>query len=639
MTVPAFRSLRAFLDFLSARGELAVIDREVDPHLEICEIADRVMKQPGGGKALLFTRVRGSELPVAVNVWGSERRIAWALGAETLSEIEERVRKLLDVRPPTGWRDALSMAGRLLEARHALPRRVRRAPCQEIVEREVDLGRLPVLTTWPDDGGPFVTLPMVFTRDPDGRRNCGMYRMQVFDARSTGMHWQRHKDGRRHADARGGGRLEVAVALGGPPALTYAASAPLPPEIFEMLFAGYLQRRRVPMVRCRTVDLEVPAEADIVLEGWVDPGETRIEGPFGDHTGYYSQADQYPVFHVECVTRRRDAIYPATIVGKPPMEDAYLGLATERLFLPMVQKVLGELSDLRLPVECCFHNLALVSIRKHFPGHARKTVSALWGLGQMMFTKAAVAVDADVALRDYRGILDVIDKNWWSRRDTLVSSGPLDTLDHASGAQHLGGKIALDATRKIEQETVAELDARGLDSTIPGGKVPVAASAQGPSAGARTDAAVLGAWTLDRDRFPEVRALRVPAAAGGHVALVAIDKRAARAGRDLLGRLRAGDMPPETLLVLVFDELGPLETLGEAALVASNNVDPARDAVFLGGPDEAGASTTRPGGALGLDATRKGDEEGYGRGAWPALIVQDPAVVARVESYWKELGL
>ena len=577
-----------------------MVDREVDPHLEICEIADRAMRSPGGGRALLFTRVKGSEFPVAVNILGSERRMAWALGSETLREVESRVAAIAELEPPRGPGEAWSAVRALAALRHAPAKGVRRGPCQEVVEPSVDLRRLPVLTTWPGDAGPFITWPMVFSRSPSGKSNCGMYRMQVFDATTTGMHWQRQKDGRRHAQE-AARRIPVAVALGGPPALTWAASAPLPPDVFEMLLAGFLQRRRVPMVRCGIHDLRVPAESDFVLEGWVDPAELRREGPFGDHTGYYSQADDYPVFRVERITRRRDAIFPATVVGIPPKEDGFMGLATERIFLPLLRRVHGEIRDMRLPPEGVFHNLVLAGIRKRFPAHAHKAFHAVWGTGQMMFTKAMVALDEGTDLADPRAVLDSLDKNWHAARDTVLSAGPADTLDHA-GVPDRGGKNGLDATTKIPGED------------------------QGPRS----------AGDSDRANFPDglpagvLRAV-LPEGADGRVLLVLLDKVRAWQGRSLLESLRPGDLSPRVLLVAAFDDPQALEDGRMAMVVGGANFEPSRDLVLVDSP--------RPGKALGLDCTRKRADEGYCRGDWPLLVGQDPSIVARVDSYAEELNL
>jgi 4-hydroxy-3-polyprenylbenzoate decarboxylase len=542
--------------------------------------------------------VKGSSLPVAVNILGSENRMAWALGEHTLKAVERRVERLVLARPPRSLREGWELAKAASELRFLPPRKVRTGPVREVIEPEVDLSRLPVLTTWPDDAGPFITWPMVFTRGANGVPNCGMYRMQVFDSRTTGMHWQRQKDGRRHLDENGG-RIPVAVALGGPPVLTWSATAPLPPEIFEMLLAGFLQRRRVPMVTTPS-GLSVPAESDIVLEGYVDANDLRLEGPFGDHTGYYSQAGMYPAFHVQRVTRRADAIFPATVVGLPPKEDAYMGLATERLFLPLLKRVHGEIHDMHLPIEGVFHNLAVVSIRKRFPAHAHKTFHAIWGTGQMMFTKVAVAVDHDVDPANPRAVLAALDKNWHAVRDTVLSSGPADTLDHAAATPDISGKIGLDATARNRED----------DGGI--------ASLSGGDWGA-------AGWEFPVERFPEVQEARLPPEAEGRVLLLRIRKEAPGAGKRLLESIREHDLSPRILFAVVFDEEAPLESSGLATTVAGNNIDPARDCVVVSSP--------RPGLALGVDATRKRADEGYPRGEWPRLAIQDPSVVARVDSW------
>ena len=577
------------------------MDRPVDRHLEVCEIADRIMRRDGGGKALLFTAVKGSEFPVAVNIMGSERRMAWALGEESLGDVERRVARIAEIEPPSSLREGWEALRAVAGIRHAFPRRASRAPVQEVVEPDVDLGRLPVLTTWPDDAGPFVTFPMVFSKSSTGRSNCGMYRMQVFDARTTGMHWQRQKDGRRHLDE-SARRIPVAVALGGPPVLTYAATAPLPPDVFEMLLAGFLQRRRVPMVRCGLHDLLVPAEADFVLEGWVDPDDLRLEGPFGDHTGYYSQEGMYPAFHVERITRRRDAIYPATVVGLPPKEDNWMGLATERLFLPLLRRVHGEIRDIRLPAEGVFHNLVLASVRKRYPGHAHKAFHAVWGTGQMMFTKMCVALDQGVDLSDPRAVLGAIDRNWHASRDTLVSQGPADTLDHAADCD-FGGKIGIDATTKID----------GEDS------FPRSASEEAPG------------WKFDVSAHPEVVRAVLPEGADGRVLLLRIAKSRPWQGRELLKSLGRSDLSSRIVVVAVFDDPDALESGGMALVVGGANMDPSRDVFVLDSP--------RPGRAIGFDCTKKRADEGYDRGAWPGIVRQDPSMVARVDSYWKELGI
>lgn len=473
------RDLRDFIALLRDRGELATIDTSVDPVLEMTEIADRAVKT--GGPALLFTRPKGHDIPVLMNQFGTERRMCLALRAKSFDELAARVEKLTAFEVPGSTWDKLKALARLKELAALQPRVVRRGACQEVVLTgdEIDLGRIPVLQCWPLDGGRYITLPLVFTRHPaTGRRNVGMYRLQVFDKRTTGMHWHIHKDGAEHyrkakdgtgvssgdgaadyggggapaeTDAGGGcsqGRMEVAVAIGADPALTYAATAPLPGAIDEMLFAGFLRGEAVDLVQCLTVDLQVPDHAEFVLEGYVDLDETREEGPFGDHTGYYSLADQYPVLHLTAITHRRDPVYSTTIVGQAPMEDAQLGKATERIFLPLIRLTLPELVDMDLPQEGGFHNCAIVSLDKSYPLQARKVMHALWGAGQMQFCKCIVVVDADVDVHDYAQVAWRVFSNVDWKRDVLVGEGPLDVLDHSAPQPLWGGKIGIDATTK-----------------------------------------------------------------------------------------------------------------------------------------------------------------------------------------------
>ncbi|HBT48105.1 MAG TPA: menaquinone biosynthesis decarboxylase [Peptococcaceae bacterium] len=446
----AYKDLREYLDTLSKKGLLHRVPVEVDPVLEIAAISDRVVK--AGGPALFFERVKGHTMPVVTNLFGSEELVKTALEIESLEEPATRLTELLRIPEDTGWASRLQHLPKLVEVSRFLPRRVRKAPCQEVVVDPPSLAELPVLKLWPHDGGRFITLPLVFTRDPQtGRRNLGMYRMQVFDDRTTGMHWHLHKDAAEHF-ARAEKRMEVAVALGGDPALIYAATAPVPSGVDEVILAGFLRREPVEMVPALTVDLEVPAHAEIILEGYVDLEERRLEGPFGDHTGYYSAADYYPVFHLTCMTRRRDALYPATVVGRPPMEDAFLGKVTERLFLPLIRLLLPEVRDINFPVEGVFHNCAIVSIAKRYPGQARKVMYALWGMGQMMFTKFLIVVDADVNVHDLAEVRWKVLGNVDPRRDTVIVEGPLDALDHASPQPGYGGKMGIDATRKLPEE-------------------------------------------------------------------------------------------------------------------------------------------------------------------------------------------
>jgi len=456
----AYNDFQDFLARLERDGELTTIAAPVDPYLEITEIADRVMKMPDGGPALLFEHPKGSEIPLAINVFGSRKRMSMALGAADLDDVACEIADLLKPELPTGG--ILGAARELLPKLSVLaklpPRHDRGdGRCQEIVATgdEVDLTRLPILHCWPQDGGRYITLPLVFTHDPNtGKRNVGMYRVQVFDKRTVAMHWQMHKVGAEHARATAEKheRIDVAIALGGDPALTYAATAPLPPAIDEMLFAGFLRKKPVHLVRAKTVDLEVPEDAEIVIEGTIDPAEKRMEGPFGDHTGYYSLADMYPVMHVTAITHRRSPVYPCTIVGRPPMEDGWLGKATERLFLPLLRLTLPEVADMNLPVEGIFHNIALVSIRKRYPGHAFKVMHALWGLGQAMFTKMVFVFDHDVDVQNVKECLWRLGNNIDPERDMCLVRGPIDVLDHSSRALGFGSKIGFDCTRKLPAE-------------------------------------------------------------------------------------------------------------------------------------------------------------------------------------------
>jgi 4-hydroxy-3-polyprenylbenzoate decarboxylase len=452
-----YQNLRAFVDDLQSMGELQEINAPVNPYLEISEIADRCVKHESGGPALLFKQVKGSQFPLLINAVATERRMARALGVARLNDLAKRVRGFLKLAQPGNVAEKFGMLLRLNEIAALLPRTVRHAPCQEIVFEgdDVDLRRLPVLTCWPQDGGPFITLPMVFTKDPvSGVQNVGMYRLQVYDARTTGMHWQRHKHGREHQNAASAdGKMPVAVAIGADPATVYAASAPLPAGIDEVVLAGFLRAKSVPMVACKTVDLKVPAESEFVLEGYVDNRELRREGPFGDHTGVYSLADDYPVFHVTCMTHRRDPIYWTTIVGRPPMEDAWLGKATERLFLPLLQQILPEVADYNFPIEGGFQNLVIVSLHKRYPGHAKKLMYGLWGLGHMlMLTRNIIVVDSDVDVHNIREVAWVTLNNVDAGRDLVLAPGPVDALDHAAPRPLLGTRLGIDATRKTAEE-------------------------------------------------------------------------------------------------------------------------------------------------------------------------------------------
>jgi 4-hydroxy-3-polyprenylbenzoate decarboxylase len=474
----AFDSFGQFLQALDRAGELKRISQPLATELEITELADREMKSPGGGKALLIEKPtvngRVSRFPLAINTLGSHRRMAVSMGVDSVADAAQRLGALMKAKPPTSFREGIKLLGLALELRHAKPKTVSSAPCQQVVRQGADLAApapnspastsptcptlldLPILKCWPMDAGRFLTLPGVVTRDPDtGERNVGMYRMQIFDPQTTGMHWQLQKvaarHGRRYYET--GQRMPVSVFLGGDPVLTFCASAPLPDGMDEFMLAGYLRNKSIDLVKCTTNDLEVPAEADVVIEGYVDPKEPlRTEGPFGDHTGYYSLADQYPAFHVTAITHRAEAVYPATIVGIPPMEDFYIGTASVRLFLPIFQMTFPELVDLALPAEGVFHNLVFVSIKKTYPMQAYKIMHGLWGMGQMMFTKYLVVLDDDVNVHDTSEVLFRLCATTDPQRDTLFTRGPADVLDHATSEFAIGTKMGIDATKKLPGE-------------------------------------------------------------------------------------------------------------------------------------------------------------------------------------------
>jgi 4-hydroxy-3-polyprenylbenzoate decarboxylase len=447
--------IRSFLRTLDKRGELHRVRAEVDPYLEVGEITDRVQK--AHGPALLFENVKGSRLPLAMNVYGTRRRLALALGIEVLDEIGQKLGELLKPEMPVGLggiRDALGKVGQL---RTVPPKHVRHAPCQEVVLRgdEVNLDALPALHTWPEDGGAFFNLGLTHTRHPEtGARNLGLYRLQRHDRRTIGMHWQIHKDSRNHyaVAARRGERLPVAIAFGCPPAVTYAASAPLPADIDEYLFAGYVQGHRVELVDCLTVPLQVPADCEVVFEGWLEPGVLRDEGPFGDHTGFYTPVEPFPALTIDCVTMRRGAMFQSIVVGRPPTEDGPLGKATERFFLPLLKIVIPDIVDYDLPEVGVFHNCAIVSIDKRYPKHAQKVMHAIWGAHLMSLTKLIVVVDADCDVHNYAEVAWRAFGNVDYARDLTVVEGPVDHLDHASYQQFWGGKAGIDATRKLPEE-------------------------------------------------------------------------------------------------------------------------------------------------------------------------------------------
>ena len=453
-----YSSLKEYVNFLESKGELVRITEFADPVLEIAEITDRMSKQPGGGKALLFENT-GTPYPVLTNMMGSESRIRYALGIDSGEDLSDIFHSIMDevMQERPSLLDKLKLLPQLKEAAGWLPKKHKgNAPCQDVILYKPDIERLPVLQCWPEDGGRFVTLPLVHTKDPEtGARNLGMYRMQIFTADTTGMHWHRHKTGARHFAKSEENHFPVVVALGGDPVYTYAATAPLPDGIDEYMLAGFLRKKAVSLVDCLTQPLQVPADCDFIIEGYVDKNESLVvEGPFGDHTGFYSLADLYPKFHITCISHRKDAIYPATLVGIPPQEDKYIAIATEKIFLtPIKFTMVPEIIDLFLPEEGVGHNIAIVKIEKSYPGQGIKVAHSLWGAGQMMFNKIIIVTDEDIDIRDRKALLGSILKNYNPKRDTHFSRGPLDVLDHCAPQCGYGGKILIDATVKLPEET------------------------------------------------------------------------------------------------------------------------------------------------------------------------------------------
>lgn len=468
-----FDSYRQFLTALEDANELITVDEPVATELEITEISEREMAQPGGGKALLFKKplIYGqlSPFPVAMNTMGSEKRMSMVLGKNSVDEAAEELATLMKAKPPMNTKEAVKLASTALDLRHVRPKKVKTGPCKEVILREDELEKfsnsegsmpslldMPILQCWPQDGGRFITLPCVVTKDPDtGDTNLGMYRIQILDQKTTGMHWQLQKvaarHGRRYYET--GTRMPVSIFVGGDPAYAFSATAPLPDGLNEFLLAGFIRKKSIPMVKCETNDLEVPADADFVIEGYVDPTEELIdEGPFGDHTGFYTPVDKYPAFHVTAVTHRKDAVYPATIVGKPPKEDFYMGKASVRLFMPIFQMNFPEIVDIALPAEGVFHNLVFVSIRKTYPYQAYKIMYGLWGMGQMMFTKYIVVVDQTVDVHNTSEVLFHWMSNTEPQRDSVFTRGPADVLDHATPGVGVGTKLGFDATKKLPTE-------------------------------------------------------------------------------------------------------------------------------------------------------------------------------------------
>lgn len=568
-----FNNLKDFLKTLDKAGELKYIKQQVSPHLEISKFTDKESKSPNGGKALFFTNVQGSSFPVATNIFGSSRRICLALGVSRLDQLAERMKKYIDFSPPTGFKDALNAVSMAISVAKFFPRSFAKSktpPCQEVIFKrdEVDLSKLPILHCWPKDAGRFITLPIVFTKSlVTGKRNVGMYRMQVFDKNSTGMHWHIHKDGSHYYReyASKGKRMPVAVAIGADPAVIYAATAPMPRGVDEMLLAGFIRKKPVMMAKCVTIDMQIPAEAEFVLEGYVEPEEFRIEGPFGDHTGYYSPADNYPVFHVTALTHRKNPVYNATLVGPPPMEDCYMAKATERLFLPMLQTVMPEICDYWFPWEGVFHNIVIVSIDKEYEGHAQKIMHGLWGQGQMSFCKAIVVVDKNIDPKNSKQVIKTFLEKFDASSDITITKGVLDVLDHSSPFTNFGNKIGIDLTDRIAREPLRNIQSYAT-KTLP------------------NDAKILDTLQNNSSEFIDCRRLfsklsenkKLP----NRIIALSVEKTNFKRGKDFASILL--DMVELNMfnVFIMFDRNINLSNNSLMLWKLFNNVDPERDIIF-----------------------------------------------------------
>jgi 4-hydroxy-3-polyprenylbenzoate decarboxylase len=609
----AYQSLREFVSDLEDAGQLIRIKEKVSPILEITEITDRVSKSNDGGKALLFDNVEGSSLPVLINAFGSWRRMAMAFEVKNIEEVAQRMADIILMKQPKDIFDKIDLLRNFISLKGVPPRILKlknnEPPCQEVVYTgdNIDLHILPILKCWPQDGGRFITMPVVFTKSLEtGKRNAGMYRLQVYDKKTTGMHWHIHKDGSHfyHEYRKKNRLMDVAVAIGTDPAVTYAATAPMPRNVDEMLLAGFIRKKRVDLVKCKTVDLEVPATAEIVLEGYVNPDETRLEGPFGDHTGYYSLEDYYPVFHITAITMRRNPIYLTTIVGKPPMEDCYMAKATERIFLPLLKTQVPELVDMNLPWEGVFHNCVVASINKLYPLQARKVMSAMWGLGQMSFSKMLALVDKDVNLSDMTAVMTEILNKTDLRKDITITEGILDVLDHSSPTALYGGKAGIDGTTKIEGE---------------------------PGSSDKTDEI-----TIEDDdevllneiqkKMTHITALSIPIKASRNpLVIMGYKKTSPGLVPEVIDKLLTVKALNKIRIFLIIDDTYDVHDNSVAAWKFFNNCDPRRDFYFING-------------RLFLDATKKYKEEGHER-KWPDDIEMTSEIKSLVIKKWPHLGI
>jgi 4-hydroxy-3-polyprenylbenzoate decarboxylase len=618
----AYKNQQQFIEALEKAGELVRIKEFVDPRLEIAEITDRISKTSGGGKALLFENT-GYAFPVLMNAYGSEKRMCLALGVTHLDDVAREIEQLFHLlaTPKESILDKLKLLPRLNQFAGWMPKvRSGRGECQQVVwqGKDADITKLPVITCWPKDGGPFVTLPVIHTRDPNtNTRNVGMYRMQVFGPQLTGMHWHKHKVSAKHFNEykKLGRRMPVAVALGGDPVYAYSATAPLPENVDEYMLAGFLRKRKVELVRCITQpEIEVPADADFIIEGYVEPGDELIwEGPFGDHTGYYSLPDWYPRFHITCITHKQQAVYPATIVGIPPQEDAWLGKATERIFLaPMKMTMIPEIIDMDMPVEGVFHNLVIAKIKKEYAGQGQKVMNAMWGAGQMMFNKILVLADEGVRIQDYEALARYVFKNLDAASDIYFSQGPMDVLDHSCSKLGFGGKMCIDGTAKFDEETSGT-------------------TATGIQARPSEIETLIG-------EFAEVNAVNTSLLEKNiPVLILSVEKNRKGHIRELHQQIGAREQVEGVKMILYVEHTVDARDLTVALWRFCNNLDPKRDATLVQRP-----SHKNPGEAMacmGFDGTIKTKAFDDFQRDWPNIIVSDDATIKAVDAKWDHLGL
>lgn len=609
----AYKDLQQFINALDRAGELIRVKEYVNPHLEITEITDRLSKSDNN-KALLFENT-GYDFPLLINSMGSNKRMCMALGVDNLDAISKEIEQLFHQLsgPKEGILDKLKMLPMLGQISSWMPKQIGgRGACQQVVMEQPDLGKLPVMTCWPEDGGPFITLPIINTKHPTtGIRNVGMYRMQVFGPTLTGMHWHKHKVSAGHYNEykKLGIKMPVAVALGGDPAYTYAATAPLPPNVDEYMLAGFLRKKKVELVKCITQDMYVPADADFIIEGYVDPEEELIwEGPFGDHTGYYSLADWYPKFHVTCITHKKNAVYPSTIVGIPPQEDAWIGKATERIFLaPIKMTLLPEIVDMELPIEGVFHNLTIVKINKEYAGHAQKVMNAMWGAGQMMFNKILVITDGDLNIHNYTEVAKAISKNCDPQQDIYFSQGPMDVLDHSCSKFAFGGKMCIDATTKFEEE---------IRCTKP------------------ADGAVFLDEEKVKNQFGEISSMNSSLLKLGiSIVFIAVKKSRINHIKELHQNLFSLPDFAAVKIAIYVEHTINTNDIADCIWRFANNIDPKRDSFIIDGANEGCISH------IGFDGTRKTKELDNFHRDWPNILISDDATIKAIDEKWGNLSL